>query len=204
MDKAEATQALAILRSVVMQARDDTALHNWGRIWIAHGLANAAGFIATNLLLDGGHRSAPLYLALWSGVTATNLVAVLLLRSGRPGAGTRTFVDTQVRILWLGFLVSVAMVATLDWLMGLGPTVLAPMIAVLAAVRCAAMGGLMGKHWYLGSVAFAASAFVMVAVPRWHFAILGGVWGAAQVLGGLWLEREKSRRVAAGAAARLV
>ena len=44
MNREEATQALELLRSVVSQARDDTALQNWGVIWIVHAVTNGAAF----------------------------------------------------------------------------------------------------------------------------------------------------------------
>ena len=53
MDREEATRALELLRQVVTQARDDTALQNWGRIWMIHAFTNGGGFVATNLLGTG-------------------------------------------------------------------------------------------------------------------------------------------------------
>ena len=44
MDRAQAVEALELLRRVVGQARDDTTLQNWGVIWMLHGFTNGLGF----------------------------------------------------------------------------------------------------------------------------------------------------------------
>ena len=54
MDRQQAAEALQLLKKVVAQARDDTALENWGLVWIMTGLTTGGGFIATHFMLDAG------------------------------------------------------------------------------------------------------------------------------------------------------
>ena len=54
MNREEANQALELIRRVVAQARDDTALQNWGVIWMLHSFVNGAAFAATNWLWTEG------------------------------------------------------------------------------------------------------------------------------------------------------
>src|SRR4051794_3813521 len=51
MDREEAAQALELLSRVVRQARDDTAVQNWGAVWMVHGVTNGLAFAATGALL---------------------------------------------------------------------------------------------------------------------------------------------------------
>src|SRR5258708_941840 len=102
MDRDEATKALELLRSVVGQARDDTALQNWGPIWILHAFTNAGAFVATNLLLWRGQGSRALYAALWTGLVVVNLAIIAALKVRRGGA--RTFIENQIWAIWLTFI----------------------------------------------------------------------------------------------------
>ena len=65
MDRAQAVEALELLRRVVGQARDDTTLQNWGVIWMLHGLTNGLGFVGTNLLMWRGYDTPWAYVMLW-------------------------------------------------------------------------------------------------------------------------------------------
>ena len=191
MDREEAQKALELLRTVVKQARDDSALQNWGPIWILHGLTNAAGFIATDVMIVRGVERAWLFALLWLGVVGGNLAAVVLLKA--RGTGARSFVENQLWSIWMTFIFANAALGVLNSLMGLPLLTLAPVIGILSAVGFSMMGALMGARWYLGSVIFVLTAFAMAVVPRWQFALLGVVWGVAQCAGGVWLTLEKRR-----------
>src|SRR4051812_32988258 len=98
MEREEAIEALALLRRVVSQARDDTALQNWGAIWLLHAATNFCGFFATNLLLRAGHETPWPYAALWSAILTVNLGSIFLLKSS--AAGVRSFIESQIWVIW--------------------------------------------------------------------------------------------------------
>ena len=194
MDREEAARALSVLQQVVAQTRDDTALQNWGVIWIIQGLGNFGGFVGTHALFEAGYRDPPPFMALWGAIIALHLVVALTLRTKR--AGTRTFVEAQLWSIWTTFIAAVCLLAVLNHLMGLASFFLGPVIGVLAAMSFATMGSLMGRRWYAGTVLFTVTA---VAMAIWHevqFLILGTVWGLAQCVGGILLDRARRRRLA--------
>jgi hypothetical protein len=197
MNREEATQALEILRRVVSQARDDTALQNWGTIWVLHGMTNAVAFVATNLLLRSGHATPLPYAALWTGVLFFNLVTIFLLKSG--SSGVRSFVENQIWMIWSTFIVASALVCTLNYVMGLQTIFAGVVMAILAGSSFASMGAVIGRRWFGWAAVFGAVAVVMALVPDWQFAILGGLWAAAQSGGGVLLILERRRRLAASA-----
>jgi hypothetical protein len=202
VDREEAAQALAVLRNVVSQARDDTALQNWGVIWIVHGVLNGGGFIGTHFLLAAGYTDPPPFVAMWGVLIALDLVATFVLKKRR--AGVRTFVETQLWTIWTTFIGAVSLLAILNHLMGLATFFLGPVIGVLGAVGFASMGSLMGRHWYAGTAALVVTALLMAAFHQVQFLILGGAWMVAQVVGGVLLDRERRRQLQGGASARLV
>lgn len=202
MEREEATRALELLRRVVEQARDDTALQNWGVLWMLHGVTNALGFFATDVLLGRGHLEPWPFVALWTGVIGFNLLSVFVLKERRAGA--RSFVETQLWSIWTTFIAAVALLALLNHLMGLRTFFLGPVIGVLAAVAFATMGSIMGSRWYVAAAVFVVAALAMAALPARQFAILGSVFGTMQFVGGAALHRDKLRRLREGAGPRLV
>lgn len=196
MNREEASEALSLLRKVVEQARDEAALSNWGPVWIAHAFINGAGFVATDMLLrTRGPEHVTPYVVLWTGVVAMNLVAVLALKQG--GGGARSFVETQIWLIWTAFMCACALVCVLNFVMGTDRIFAGVAMGVLSAYGFAMMGGLMGRRWYAWSALYATGATAAALRPHWQFTILGVLWAVSQLAGGIWLIVEK-RRVAAG------
>src|SRR5262245_15733375 len=193
MDRDEAQKALELLKSVVAQARDDTVLQNWGRIWILHAFTNGGGFIATNLLIWRGVESRLVYCLLWLAIVVVNIGTIFVLKTRRSGA--KSFIEAQIWSIWLTFIGAVVMLGVVNQLMGMPILALAPVIAILSAVGFASMGAVMGRRWYLGTVIFGGVAPLMALYPNGKFLILGVVWGLAQLVGGIWLESERKRRL---------
>lgn len=198
MNRDEAFEALEYLRRVVKETRDDSALQNWGVIWMIHAFTNGAGFMLTGWMLDHGRRTPPPYILLWTVIIAVNLGSIALLRRRRAGA--RTFVETQLWAIWSAFVAAVAVSAFLNYLLGLDRIFLGPVIAVLAAVAFASMGSLMGSQWYGAAVLFLAAAFVMTLLPAWQFYILGAVWLVTKLTVGWLLDRSRRQHAAIDAA----
>jgi hypothetical protein len=196
MDREEATRALELLRTVVKQARDDSALQNWGTIWLLHGVTNGGGFIATNMLWLRGDQPRWYYVAMWVGIVGVNIASVFLLKARRAGA--RTFVENQLWAIWLTFIAGVVLVDGVNEVLGFKIFTLAPVIAILSAVGFSSMGAIMGPRWFIGAAIFVAVAIAMAAVPRYQFFILGTVWGLAQIAGGIWLTLDKRAKLAEG------
>ena len=194
MDREEAAQALAVLRKVVSQTRDSTALQNYGVIWIIQGVANLAGFVGTHYLFGRGYEEPPPFVLLWGVIIAIDVAAVFFLKKERSGA--RTFVDTQLWTIWTTFIFAVCLTAVLNHVMGLKAFFLGPVIGVLAAAAFASMGSLMGRRWYAGTVLFALTAVAMAVWHPWQFVILGVTWGLAQAGGGIALDRARRQRLA--------
>jgi hypothetical protein len=202
MDREQAVEALALLRRVVGQARDDTTLQNWGVIWMLHGFTNGVGFVGTNILMWRGHESPWPYVMLWAVILPVNMASIFLLKSNQAGAWT--FFESMIWLIWTTF-TGVALVATVaNYLAGFRIDQLGLIVAVLSAYAFSMMGGMMGKKWFLGAGVFAAAALAMGVFPRWQFVILGVAWAIVQFVAGTVLHRQRKRRLAAGAEARLV
>ena len=199
MNRDEAIEALDLLRTVVGKAREDTAVQNWGILWMLHGITNGAGFVATNWLLWQGQRTPAPYLALWLPIMLFNLGSIPVLKRRR--SGVRSFVETQIWAIWTAFTGAVALMAFLNYFMGPDRVFLGPAIAVLAAVAFSSMASIVGSAWYGAAALFATLAVVMSFLPEVQFVILGVAWAATKLTAGWMLERAKRRRLARAPAA---
>jgi hypothetical protein len=199
MNREEADQALQLIRRVVSQARDDSALQNWGVIWMIHALTNAGGFLATHVLFQQGHRTPGPFVLLWLPVIAIDLLSIVWLQR-REAAGVRSFIERQVWSIWTTCMAGMVLVALVNWLMGLEMLFMPPVACVLVAMTFSVMGALMGRGWYVASAIFALAALVLVRMPEQGFLGLGVLWGLTQLTGGLLLFRARRRRLAEGSA----
>lgn len=197
MNREEAAEALQLLRRVVSQARDDTALQNWGVIWMAHAFTNSAGFVGTHVLYAQGHRTPGPYALLWGAIIPLNLLSIFWLRRNEA-AGVRTFIERQVWSIWTTCMAGMVLVALINWMLGLDLLFMPPVACVLIAMAFSVMGAIMGRAWYLASALFALAALGIARVPDQGFALLAGLWGVTQLLGGVLLYQARRRRLAEG------
>ena len=192
MERNEAAEALALLRTVVDRARDDSALQNWGIIWMLHGITNGGGFIATNLMLWEQIQNWRPYAVMWSCIVTLNIGIILLLRKK---AGTRSFVDHAIWAIWTTFIGAVILLAVINQMLGLTVGFLAPVVAIMASMGFCTMAAVISRGWYFPAALFATAGMVMSlpGVRHYQFIILGVLWCGCQVASGVVLERAKRR-----------
>lgn len=196
MDREQALHSLALLRKVVEQTRDDTALQNWGVIWMVHAVSNGGGFTVTNILLHLGYQTPWPFVGIWTGIIIFNIGSIFVLKTG--SSGTRSFVERQLWCIWMTFIGAVMLVALVNYLLGDAIFRLAPIIGVLSAVGFSSMGALIERRFYVLAGWFAAVTLAMAWIPQWQFLILGSAWALTQGYVGYTLHREKRRRLRAG------
>jgi hypothetical protein len=190
MDREQAADALAMLRKVVAKTRDDTALQNWGLIWVCSAFSNGGGFYATHVLLSRGTYAPWPFVGVWAVVFLCNGIFIAALREKRVGAPS--FIDRLTFSLWNVFIAAMSLVAVINYLMGIRVLLFMPAVAcVLAAMTWAVMGAVMGRAWFVPAGIWAAMSLVMALLPGQQFALFAGLWALTQGVGGAMLHREK-------------
>lgn len=192
MDREQAADALLVLRKLATKTRDDTALQNWGLIWLCSAVSNGAGFFGTHVLL-ARESVAPLpYVVLWTLVFVANGAFILLFKGKSPGPPS--FLDRQTWALWNTLIAAMALTAVVNYLLGIRVMLFMPAVScVLAAMTFSAMGSLMGRAWYGPAALFAVMAIVIALRPKEGFAIFAVLWALTQGTGGALLHRAKLR-----------
>lgn len=192
MDRDQAASTLELLRKVVSKARDDTALQNWGLIWMCSAVSNGVGFEGTHYLLTTRHLSPKPYVILWSVVFLFNGLFIGTLKGRAQGAPS--FIEKQVWNIWNTFIGGMVLVALVNYLLGLSTLLFMPAVAsVLAAMTFSIMGAIMGRAWYVAAGVWAAVSLGMCFAPDHQFAIFGALWSLTQFTGGALLHRAKLR-----------
>lgn len=192
MDREQATDALLVLRKLASKTRDDTALQNWGLIWMCSAVSNGAGFFGTHLLFERGRYEPLRYVMLWAAVFVANGAFIVFLKGKTTGA--KSFVDKQTFAIWNTFVGAMALTAVVNYLLGVRVMLFMPAVAcIVAAMTFSAMGSIMGRVWYAPAGLWACMAIVMALRPREQFAIFAVLWALTQGTGGALLHREKLR-----------
>jgi len=197
MNRDEANQALELIRRVVSQARDDSALQNWGTLWMLQAFTNALGFACTQWQWSQGQRAPGPYVLLWSIVLGFNALSIVVLKRGQS-AGARSFIERQIWAIWTTFIAGMVLVALINWRLGLAPMFMPAVACVLFATAFSMMGALMGRVWFAVAGFFAGMSLVMTAIPDQAFGALAALWFLVQFGGGLALHRARLRRLASG------
>src|SRR5437867_3192426 len=173
MNRAEAEEALALIRRVVNQVHDETILQNRGRVMIVVGVLDLIAFALMQFLVARGiYRLLP-YAVLWGIYLILALAANLSVRTKL--GGTMTYVERHVWGNGLTFYTASFAIVGLDcWFMK--PTqalaVMPAHLAVIGAVSFAFMS-LLDTRFFLYTGAFFATAAILGLWPDWGFAVLG-------------------------------
>lgn len=192
MDREEAEDALAMLRKLASKTRDDTALQNWGLIWMCSAVTNGSGFFATHLLMARGRFEPLPYVVLWSAVFLFNGLFIIFLKGKSPKGSAPSFIDKQTLAIWNTFVLGMALTALINYLLGIQVMLFMPAVAsILAAMTFSIMGSIMGRGWYAPAMLWALMAIVLALLPKAQFAIFAVMWALTQGTGGALLHRAK-------------
>lgn len=190
MDRDEAARALDLLRRVASQARDDTAVQNWGLIWLCSGASNGAGFYGTHVFISSGDLRPPRYIVLWLVVFALNGLWIALFK--KKARGAQSALERQLWALWNTLILAMAATALVNYAMGLSKLLfVAPVCSILAAMTFAMMGSLLGRAWYALAALWGAVAAATAVAPRAQFAVFAACWALTQSGAGALLHRAR-------------
>lgn len=195
MDREEANRALELLSKVAARARDDTALDNWGIIWLLSSFSNGAGFIGTHVLLNQQYTTPGPFVLLWLGVFIYNGIVLVVFRPKGRENRTKSFLEQQIWSLFNTLVVGMAVLAVVNYIMGLHNLFMPAVAAILVAATFSSMGSLLGAWWYLAAAGWLLLSLVMALLSHHQFLIFGISWFLTQGTAGAIIHRVKQQRV---------
>jgi hypothetical protein len=195
MDKRQAEQALAVIRGVIANTREDLVAHNWGLIWLVHAFTNSAAFVAIGALVERQGRPIVWYLVPLAVLAVVNLLVVALLTD--RDRGVRSVIEYQIHGIWTTFTIFTLAIALILHLSGATPRLFGPLIAITSGIGFAMMGVMFSKQFFSLAAAFLLVATVTPLAPvsgaTWY--LVAAVWWIAMFVPGVILTRERRRRM---------
>jgi hypothetical protein len=202
VNREEAERALAVIRKVVQNTRDDLVAHNWGLIWMVHAFTNLAACLA-GWYLDSQEPPPRVfwYLVPFAVVGAVDIVIVQLLR--KRDQGVRSYVEWQLHGIWCSFVVFTAVGAVALQASGTSPHLFGALFALTSGFSFAMMGVIFSRQW-LFALLFLAVAAVAPLLPGVQWGLIGLAWWSAMFFPGLLMHLEKRRRSRDGTSTELL
>jgi len=195
MDKEQAERALAIVRGIVENTREDLAAHNWGLIWMLHAFTNSAAFAAVGVLIERQQRPVFYYLIPLGVVAVVNLMIVAALAD--RDRGVRSVIEYQLHGIWVTFIIFTVAIAAILYLAQVTPTLFGPLIAITSGIGFAMMGVLFASRFFILAIAFLLVGLIAplprVAPVTWY--LIAAVWWVASFVPGVIFNRERKRRL---------
>lgn len=194
MEREQAERALAIIREVIENTKEDLVAHNWGAIWLIHAFTNSAAFASIGLFVERREMTIRWYLVPLAVVAAVNLAIVALLAERERGV--RSFVEWQVHGIWVTFIAFTLGIAGILHLRGNDPALFCPLMAATSGIGFAMMGVVFYRRFFSVALAFLAIALAvsLPAVQPYQWYLMAAAWWAAMFVPGVSLFLEKRRR----------
>lgn len=156
-------------------------LENWGVLWIWHSLVLLVVSAATEWMHWSGIRSRLSYSALWVlGLGAWAVVFWVMRRR----MGPVTFVERQIAHVWGASLIAIAALTPLEWLLGLEPLKLSPILALIGSMVFIVKAGILAGWFYVQAFSLILTSIMMALMPEVAHLIFGVVAGLCFFLPG--------------------
>lgn len=168
-----------------------TVLEKWGLLWMWHSIVLLIVCIATEMMAWNGVQSRLSYSALWViglGTWAFVFSAI------RKRMGPVTFVERQIAHIWGASLLAIAALTPLEWLLGLQPLTLSPILAVIGAMVFFVKAGTLAGTFYVQAATLICTSVAMALLPNVSHLIFGFVAGACFFIPGLKYYRQQQER----------
>ncbi len=183
-----------VLAGMMRETHHAAVLENWGLLWMWHSLALLIACFATNILELLGDQDRMHYFLLWTaGLGAWAAVFWALRRR----MGPVTFVERQIAHLWAGSMICIALLFPLEWVLGLRPLELSPVLGLVTGMVFLAKAGILSGEFYLPAIALFATSGLMARYPQYAHFIFGIVSAACFFFPGLKYYRQRLRALVA-------
>jgi serine/threonine-protein kinase len=165
-------------------------LENWGLLWMWHSLVLIIVCLATEAFHWAGISTRFAYAGLWVFGLGTWAGVFWALRRRM---GPVTFVERQIAHVWGASLVVIAALTPLEWLLGLEPLTLSPILGLVGAMVFFVKAGILTGAFYAQAAALLATSFVMALLPDFAHTVFGLVAAGCFFIPGLKYYRVRKR-----------
>ncbi|MEW4455419.1 serine/threonine-protein kinase [Bremerella sp. JC817] len=187
---ARSGQFLQVFSRLFRETHNAQVLENWGLLWMWHSLVLLICCLATQYLQwnQDGHRWH--YIAIWTVISGIWAACFWYLRRRM---GPVTFVERQIAHVWGAGLIGVACLFPIEWLLGLAPLELSPLLAIISGMIFLIKGGILTGWFYFQALALFACSIPMAIYPDAAHILFGIVAAGSFFIPGLQYYRQRLR-----------
>ncbi|MHC2068562.1 serine/threonine-protein kinase [Bremerella sp. T1] len=187
---ARSGQFFQVVSRLFRETHNAQVLENWGLLWMWHSLVLLICCITTQLLQwnNDGHRWH--YIAIWTVISGIWAACFWYLRRRM---GPVTFVERQIAHVWGAGMIGVACLFPIEWLLGLAPLELSPLLAVISGMVFLIKGGILTGWFYFQALALFACSVPMALYPDAAHILFGVVSASSFFIPGLQYYRQRLR-----------
>ena len=163
-------------------------LENWGLLWMWHSVVLLLLCVVTNAMQLYGVASRAAYVGLWTiGLGAWAVIFWNL----RHLAGPVTFIERQIAHVWAASMACSTGLFAVEWLLGLPPLTLSPVLALIAGAVFVVKAGILSGEFYIQAALLFATSVPMALFPRYAITLFGVVSAATFFVPGWKFYRQR-------------
>jgi len=188
--QARSGRLLEVLARCFRETHHAVVLENWGVLWMWHSLVLLMVSLMTELLHWNGVQNRATYASLWTLGLGTWAFVFWALRHRM---GPVTFVERQIAHVWGASLLAITMLTPLEWLLGLKPLTLSPILPMIGSMVFVVKAGVLSGQFYVQAFALLLTSFAMALYPNVAHLLFGVVSGLCFFVPGLKYFRQRYR-----------
>ena len=169
-------------RMVVRETRHLEVMQAWGQVWWWHGIIVIVWLTVNAALIAAGVTSVVVHVPFWI-VGFGLLTSVVWWYRVRKGPSLSP-IEKQVFPIWLMLGLTATITGCINYMLGLEPMHLLPLVALQAGLAFGAMASILGGSFYPLAAACAMVSVIMVALPEYGSLIGGLLLGAGLMIPG--------------------
>ncbi|PQO44763.1 serine/threonine-protein kinase [Blastopirellula marina] len=187
---ARSGQFLQIISRLFRETHNAQVLENWGVLWMWHSLVLLICCLVTQYLEWTHDEVRWHYILIWTVISGIWAACFWYLRRRM---GPVTFVERQIAHVWGSGLIGVACLFPIEWMLGLGPLELSPLLAIISGMIFLIKGGILTGWFYFQALALFLCAIPMALWPDAAHIIFGVVAAGSFFIPGLQYYRQRLR-----------
>ncbi|PQO27100.1 serine/threonine-protein kinase [Blastopirellula marina] len=187
---ARSGQFLQVISRLFRETHNAQVLENWGVLWMWHSLVLLICCLVTQYLEWNNDGVRWHYILIWTVISG---IWAAFFWYMRRRMGPVTFVERQIAHVWGAGLVGVACLFPIEWLMGLQPLELSPLLAIISGMIFLVKGGILTGWFYFQALALFLCSIPMALWPGAAHLIFGVVAAGSFFIPGLQYYRQRLR-----------
>jgi len=191
---ARSGQFLHVISRLFRETHNAQILENWGVLWMWHSLVLLVCATLTQILEWFRDENRIHFILIWTVIGGAWAACFWFFRRQM---GPVMFVERQIAHVWGAGLIGVSLLFPVEYLMGMRPLELSPLLAIISGMMFLIKGGILTGWFYFQALALFICAIPMAMYPDVAHLLFGIVAAGCFFVPGFQYHRQRRRGRAA-------